>query len=121
MGGPPGGAPFDALLVIGSSLGELATTVTQPFTYSPELLPTGPFIHVDANPGVIGRAFPVDLGVVAEAGVTLNALFAAAQDRKTPKSAADREKFIAAIKKDVAPAPPHHPTRRQGPSTRSRS
>ncbi|MEA2197125.1 MAG: acetolactate synthase large subunit [Solirubrobacteraceae bacterium] len=109
MGGPPGGAPFDALLVIGSSLGELATTVTQPFTYSPELLPTGPFIHVDANPGVIGRAFPVDLGVVAEAGVTLNALFAAAQDRKTPKSAADREKFIAAIKKDVAPAPPPSP------------
>jgi acetolactate synthase-1/2/3 large subunit len=106
IGGPPGGAPFDALLVIGSSLGELATTVTQPYTYSPELLPTGPFIHVDANPGVIGRAFPVDLGVVAEAGVTLDALFAAAQDRKTPKSAADRQKFIASIKKDIAPAPP---------------
>jgi acetolactate synthase-1/2/3 large subunit len=92
--------------VIGSSLGELATTVTQPYAYSPELLPTGPFIHVDANPAVIGRAFPVDVGVVAEAGVTLDALFAAAQERKTPKSAADREKFIAAIKKDIAPAPP---------------
>jgi acetolactate synthase-1/2/3 large subunit len=109
MGGPAGGAPFDALLVIGSSLGELATTVTQPFTYSSELLPTGPFIHVDASPAVIGRAFPVDLGVVAEAGSTLDKLFAAAHDRPTPKSAAARRKFIEQTKHDVAPAPPPSP------------
>jgi acetolactate synthase I/II/III large subunit len=109
LGGPPGGAPFDALLVLGSSLGELATTVTQPFTYSPELLPNGPFIHVDANPAVIGRAFPVDLGVVAEVGVTLDSLFAAAEGRPTPKSAAGRRKFIETTKRDVAPAPPPSP------------
>lgn len=109
LGGPDGGSPFDALLVIGSSLGELATTVTQPYTYSPELLPTGPFVHVDANPGVIGRAFPVDLGVVAEAGVTLDALIEAAETRPVPKSAAARRKFIAQIKKNVAPAPPPSP------------
>jgi hypothetical protein len=29
--------------------------------YLERLLPTGPFIHVDANPSVIGRAFPVGL------------------------------------------------------------
>ncbi|HWC85614.1 MAG TPA: thiamine pyrophosphate-binding protein [Solirubrobacteraceae bacterium] len=117
MGGPPGGAPFDALLVIGSSLGELATTVTQPFTYSPELLPTGPFIHVDADPGVIGRAFAVDLGVVAEAGKTLDALLAAARERPVPSSAAGRKKFIAAIKDDVAPAPPPTPAPPAPPPT----
>lgn len=109
MGGPPGGAPFDALLVLGSSLGELATTVTQPYAYSPELLPTGPFIHVDADAAVIGRAFPVDLGVVAEAGATLDRMFAAAEGRKPPKSAAARKKLIEAIKHDVAPAPPPSP------------
>ena len=58
--GYPSPAPFDALLVIGSDLGELATTVTVGATtlYDKELLPAGPFIHVDADPGVIGRAFP---------------------------------------------------------------
>jgi acetolactate synthase-1/2/3 large subunit len=105
LGGPPGGAPFDALLVIGSGLGELATTVTQPFTYSSQLLPTGPFIHVDADPAVIGRAFPVDLGVVAEAGATLDRLFAAAEGRRVPKSAAGRLKAIEQLKANVAPAP----------------
>jgi acetolactate synthase-1/2/3 large subunit len=109
MGGLPGGAPFDALLVLGSSLGELATTVTQPFVYSQEILPTGPFVHVDANPAVIGRAFPVDLGVVAEAGATLDALFAAAENRAVPDSAATRKELIATIKRDVPPAPPPSP------------
>ncbi|HWF34946.1 MAG TPA: thiamine pyrophosphate-binding protein [Solirubrobacteraceae bacterium] len=109
MGGPPGGAPFDALLVLASSLGELTTTVTQPNTYSPLLLPTGPFIHVDADPAVIGRAFPVDLGIVAEAGATLDQLFAAGEDREPPKSAAERRKAIELIKKNVAPAPPALP------------
>jgi acetolactate synthase-1/2/3 large subunit len=109
MGGPAGGAPFDALVVIGSSLGELATTVTQPQVYAQELLPQGPFIHVDADPAVIGRAFPVDVGVVAEAGATLDGLFAAARDKPTPKSAAERRKFIAATKRDVAPSPPPAP------------
>jgi acetolactate synthase-1/2/3 large subunit len=105
IGGPPGGSPFDALLVIGSSLGELTTTVTQPFTYSPQLLPAGPFMHLDANPAVIGRAFPVDLGIVAEAGAALDRLFLAAEGRKVPKSAAGRRKFIDELKRNVAPAP----------------
>jgi acetolactate synthase-1/2/3 large subunit len=96
-------------VVIGSSLGELATTVTQPQVYAPELLPTGPFIHVDADPAVIGRAFPVDVGVVAEAGATLDGLFAAARGKPAPKSAAERRKFIEATKRDVAPSPPPSP------------
>ena len=109
LSGPDGGHPFDALLVIGSNLGELATTVTVPYTYSPALLPHGPFIHVDANPEVIGRTFPVDLGIVADAGATIDALLHAAKGKPVPNSAAARKRLIHEIKKDVAPAPPPPP------------
>lgn len=106
--GYPDPDAFDALLVIGSDLGELATTVTVGAStmYDKELLPAGPFIHVDADPAVIGRAFPVDTGVVAEAGATIDALLAAAQGQPVPPSAAARQALIAAIKQNVAPAPP---------------
>ena len=109
LSGPDGGHQFDALLVIGSNLGELATTVTVPYTYSPALLPHGPFIHVDANPEVIGRTFPVDLGIVADAGATIDALLHAAKGKPVPNSAAARKRLIHEIKKDVAPAPPPPP------------
>jgi acetolactate synthase I/II/III large subunit len=106
--GYPNPDPFDALLVIGSDLGELATTVTVGATtmYDKELLPAGPFIHVDADSAVIGRAFPVDTGVVAEAGATIDALLTAAQGQPVPASAAARQALIAEIKQKVAPAPP---------------
>jgi len=109
-GGPNGDHPFDALLVFGSSLGELATTVTPPNSYSPQLLPNGPFIHVDADPEVIGRAFPVDTGIVAEAGATMDALFAAAEGKPVPNSAAGRRMLVADIKENVPPAPPPPPS-----------
>ena len=106
--GYPNPGRFDALLVIGSDLGELATTVTVGATsmYDKELFPAGPFIHVDADPAVIGRAFPVDAGVVAEAGATIDALLAAAQGQPVPASAAARQALIAQIKQDVPYAPP---------------
>jgi acetolactate synthase-1/2/3 large subunit len=116
LGGPDGGHPFDALLVIGSNLGELATTVTAtPLNiYSPLLLPRGPFIHVDADAEVIGRTFPVDVGIVADAGATMDALLHAAQDTRVPNSAAGRKRLINAIKENVAPAPPPSGTPAQG-------
>jgi acetolactate synthase-1/2/3 large subunit len=58
---------------------------------------------------VIGRAFPVDLGVVAEAGATIDKLLAAAETRKPPKSAGERRRFIEHIKANVAPSPPPLP------------
>ncbi len=111
-GGPGGGHQFDALLVLGSNLGELATTVT-PITpldiYSSQLLPNGPFIHVDANAEVIGRNFPVDVGIVAEAAATIDALLAAADGKPVPNSAAGRRLLVSGIKQNVAPAPPPAP------------
>ena len=99
---------FDALLVLGSDLGELATTVTvSPTTmYSSSLLPAGPFFHVDADPAVIGRTFPIDHGIVAEAAGTLDAIIAAAQGRPVPEPAAARRQLIDQIKQTVSPAPP---------------
>lgn len=40
------------------------------------------FVHVDIEPGQIGRVFEPDLGVVSDAGLFLTALLAAARKRK---------------------------------------
>jgi acetolactate synthase-1/2/3 large subunit len=100
---------YDCLLVVGSSLGELATTKTVPDVWDPKLLPAGPFIQVDADQAAVGRAFAVDLGIVADAGATFDALFAAAADKPVPASAADRAEFIAELKQ-APPNPPVPPT-----------
>lgn len=60
---------YDALLVIGSGLGELATN-----KWNPMLKPDGPVVQLDANQRIIARDFPVDLGIVGEAGAFINAL-----------------------------------------------
>ncbi len=65
---------YDALLVLGSTLGELATSVVASDLYSPTLVPQGDFIQVDLDASVIGRDFPVTQGIVAEIGATLDAL-----------------------------------------------
>jgi acetolactate synthase-1/2/3 large subunit len=67
---PDGSVTHDALLVVGSSLGELAT-----YKWNPMLVPHGPFIQVDIDPSVIGRGYPVTDGIVAEGGAFLRALW----------------------------------------------
>ena len=57
----PARGQFDALVVIGSILGGLATN-----NWNPVLVPAGPFIQVDEDPDVLGRAFPITRGVVGE-------------------------------------------------------
>lgn len=103
---PPSGSPaYDCLLVVGSSLGELATTKTVPDMWSAVLMPAGPFIHLDVDDAAIGRAFPVDLGIVADAGPAIEQLAARGANRPVPGSAADRRAFIAQVKQ-APPAPP---------------
>lgn len=70
MVGADGRAAHDALVVIGSSLGELAT-----YKWNPMLVPNGPFLQVDINQSVIGRGFPITDGIVAEAGAFLRAMW----------------------------------------------
>jgi len=83
-------AAHDALLVIGSSLGELAT-----YKWNPMLVPKGPFLQVDVDPSVIGRGFPVTHGIVAESGAFLREMWARAP--AWPRDAAAVEKRGAEI------------------------
>jgi acetolactate synthase-1/2/3 large subunit len=101
---PEGSPPYDALMVIGSSLGEFATSISAADFYSTTLEPSEHFIQVDLNQGVIGRNFPVTLGIVAEAGATIDALCSLAGGLPPPSGALSRLKLIAEIKKDPGSA-----------------
>ncbi|MCK8785660.1 thiamine pyrophosphate-binding protein [Roseomonas sp. NAR14] len=110
------GRRCDAVLVIGSSLGELATNKWNPMLLPEPASPSapnssapnpstpapsvpGPFIQVDIDPGVIGRGFPVTHGIVAEAGAFLRLLWEFAPAwRPDPDAVAARLAAIAAIK-----------------------
>ncbi|WP_207538721.1 thiamine pyrophosphate-binding protein [Sabulicella rubraurantiaca] len=94
-----GGAAHDALLVLGSSLGELAT-----YRWNPMLMPQGPLIQVDADAARIGRGFPVTEGIVAEAGAFLRALWdqAAAWPRDVG-TIEQRRQSLAALKEQHSP------------------
>jgi acetolactate synthase I/II/III large subunit len=91
---------YDALLVLGSSLGELATMVTAKSPYDGGLVPKGPFIQVDLDAKVIGRDFPVTRGVVGEISASLDVFLEEARSAKPDEKAVEeRNAFIAAIKK----------------------
>ena len=53
------------------------------------------FVHVDIEPGQIGRVFEPDLGIVSDAGLFLTALLAEARKRK---AAADVESWVERCK-----------------------
>jgi acetolactate synthase-1/2/3 large subunit len=104
MGTPGDPNQFDALVVLGSSLGELATTVVNVDQYSKNLIPTTSFIHVDLDEGMIGRNFPVTRGIVADVGATLDALCdIAAGQNPDPVSTQARLKLIAGLKAATSP------------------
>ena len=96
---------FDALMVLGSSLGELATTVVYGDQYSKNLLPTEHFIHVDLDEGMIGRNFPVTRGIVGDLGATIDVLCEAASGESTDLAStkAARLELIAGIKATTSP------------------
>ncbi|MBW4024524.1 MAG: thiamine pyrophosphate-binding protein [Proteobacteria bacterium] len=99
MIGQDGKPAHDALIVIGSSLGELAT-----YRWNPMLVPSGSFLQVDINPAVIGRGFPVTDGCVAEAGAFLRGLWE--RSPAWPRDVAaveERGRTIAALKQTHAP------------------
>jgi acetolactate synthase I/II/III large subunit len=56
----------DVLMAIGTSLGEVATN-----NWSPLLTPTDALIHLDTDANVIGRNYPVSIGVVGAVERTL--------------------------------------------------
>ena len=105
-------AAHDALLVIGSSLGELAT-----YKWNPMLAPKKdtPFIQVDLDQSVIGRGFQVTDGIVAEAGAFIRALWEhASAFRPDPATVTARGSEIAAIKETHSPVVPALPVQTPG-------
>lgn len=93
--------PYDALLVIGSSLGELSTTEVASDQYGKILIPSTSFVQVDLDRTVIGRDFPITRGIVGEAGDTIDLMCTLATGH-TPKFAS-RRASIDAIKANNAP------------------
>jgi acetolactate synthase-1/2/3 large subunit len=87
-------ANFDALAVLGSQLNEFATQ-----KWNPALAPDGPFMQVDLDSSVIGRGYPIGLGIVAEVGHVIDELCRIGET-ETPDSnaVAQRASFVAAIK-----------------------
>ena len=98
----PTAGHFDALVVIGSALGELATITAKP--WDPALVPNGPLIQIHDDPTVLGRAYPITLGVIGDAGAVLQA-FASAAWAATPDPAvtAARRLSLGTMKETISP------------------
>ncbi len=93
---------YDALCVLGSNLGELATSVVEKELYAKLLIPTGAFTHVDLDASAIGRNFPVTSGIVGEVGATIDELCRLGAEAPRPDQR-ERRRFIEQIQRDHAP------------------
>jgi len=99
VGAAGGGPAYDALMVMGSMLGNLATS-----NWSPTLLPQGPLIQVDADQSVIGRTYPIELGVVCELGQFIDDLCAmGALVEPDAAAVAERKAYVRWIRDTHAP------------------
>ncbi|GEO05438.1 putative acetolactate synthase large subunit IlvB2 [Adhaeribacter aerolatus] len=92
--------PYDGIMIIGSSLGELSTN-----SWLPILKPQGPdapFIQVDINQKIIARSFEVTQGIVGEAGAFINDLAELIPAVKVDTELIEeRKQAIATIKKQT--------------------
>jgi acetolactate synthase-1/2/3 large subunit len=89
-------APYDGLLVLGTSLRGLSAN-----NWNPILVPkdNGPFIQVDLQQHVIGRGFPVTMGIVGDVGAFILELEALLpQFPPAPADVQARRAEVAAIK-----------------------
>ncbi|CAH0350829.1 thiamine pyrophosphate-binding protein [Aquabacterium sp. CECT 9606] len=94
----------DTLVVMGSTLGELATSVVASDLYSRTLSPRKHFVQIDLDASVIGRDFPITRGVVAELGATLDELCEQATRHAPDEHRVEqRRDAIAQIKRAQAP------------------
>jgi acetolactate synthase I/II/III large subunit len=69
----------DLIVAVGTRLAEASSSSWDPrFTFS---IPPARLIHIDIDPAEIGRNFPTEFGVVADAKLALASLAAAARER----------------------------------------
>jgi acetolactate synthase I/II/III large subunit len=70
----------DLVLAVGTRLAEASSSSWDPrFTFA---IPPGRLMHIDIDPAEIGRNFPTEFGVVADAKLALGSLAAAANGRR---------------------------------------
>ncbi len=80
MGGPAGAAPkADILLAVGTRFSRQMTGATKPHTNQR-------LVHIDADPEVIGRNFPAEIAIVADAKSALTDLLEEVCKREAPGS-----------------------------------
>ena len=90
---------YDALLVIGSGLGEMATD-----KWISCLQPNGVMIQLDANPHILARDYNTDLAIAGEAGDFIRRLQAGALHVQwNAQEAKDRAAKVALIKSTLSP------------------
>lgn len=95
---------FETLVVLGSSLGELATSPAATELYSTSLEPSQHFVQVDLDANVIGRDFPITRGVVAEIGASIDVLCKQAASIQPNESTVKARKALIAQIKQSTPA-----------------
>lgn len=64
--------------------------------------PPGRLIHIDLDPREIGKTYPTEVGIVADAKVALEALLSMLSDADSKKALAKRDKFLADVAKAKA-------------------
>jgi acetolactate synthase-1/2/3 large subunit len=97
---------YDALMILGSGLGRYSTYNTAKIhSKQPHpLIPNGPIIQVDLDQTAIAKAFPVQLGIVAEVGTVINHLFELSQKTQPDElKIAQRQTFIQQLKQTHSP------------------
>lgn len=93
---------YDALMVMGSSLGRYSTIAPQ--AGKELLIPNGALIQVDLDQSAIARFFPVQLGIVAEIGAVIDNLFELSERTQADGSTvAERRAFIKQLKETHSP------------------
>jgi len=65
-------------------------------------IPPGKLIHIDLDHHEIGKNYPTEVGIVADAKATLEAMLAMISDTESKKAVARREKFLADVQKAKA-------------------
>lgn len=65
-------------------------------------IPPGKLIHIDLDPREIGKTYPTEVGIVADAKVALSAILSQLSEADSQKALTKREKFAADIAKAKA-------------------
>lgn len=65
-------------------------------------IPPGKLIHIDLDPREIGKTYPTEVGIVADAKVALEALLSMLSDSDSKKALSKRENFLADVAKAKA-------------------